>query len=71
MIKQEIPKGWKESESRFVDLEYTTIPHKQIITDWLWRNKHAEPIHTTIIPNTSDYVYRDMCIATYYRRIRA
>lgn len=70
MIKQEIPQGWIKAQSRFIILEFTTIPHKQIITDWLWRNQHAEPIFTTIIPDDPNYRFRDKCIADYEKRGR-
>lgn len=69
-IKQEIPKGWVTAKSRYVDLRHTSIPHQQIVTDWLWRNKHAEPIIITIIRDKPEYVFRDNCIASYYKRIK-
>lgn len=70
MIKQEIPKGWVEAKTRFVNLEFTSIPHRQIVTDWVWRNRHAEPVKTTIIPDKPDYVFRDNCIANKNARLK-
>ena len=69
-IKQSIPKGWIEAQLPASQIKHTSIPHKIIVTDWLWRNKHAEAIETVIIPNQKDFVYRDKVISEYIKRIK-
>lgn len=68
-IKQDIPNGWVEAALSQCLIQCTNIPHKVIVTDWLWRNKHAEAIETVIIP--ADYKWRDGIIAAYHKRLCA
>jgi hypothetical protein len=67
-IKQEIPNGWIAAKTHRRDIPFTSIPYK-VITDWLWRNRHAEPIETVIIPES--HIRQDNLIANYYKRIRS
>ena len=68
-IKQTIPNNMVESPLHYSHLSDAHIKYKQIITDWLWRNQHAQPIITTII-DKADYAKAEI-IAKYYKRVFA
>lgn len=69
MIKQTIPAGWVKSPLNIRDLDSLKITHKTIVTDWLYSNRHAQPVETTII-HECDYEKAKLT-ADYYSRIKA
>lgn len=65
-----LPNGWIYAKCSGNTLMYTSIPVRKFITNWLWRNGHAEPIFGYAIPDTPETRFRDNCIAAYEERRR-
>ena len=66
-IRQDIPVGWVESPVRAGELRALRIEYKGIVTGWVWRNRHANPIETLIIK--SEDLSRALLCCNYYKRI--
>jgi hypothetical protein len=62
MIKQSIPSGWLKSPAKKDDLDALKITYKIIVTDWIYRNKHAQAVETVII-SESDFDLANLCAA--------
>jgi hypothetical protein len=61
MIKQEIPSGWVKSPAKKDDLVALKIQYN-IVTDWIYRNRHAQAVETVIIAD-SDFDRANLCAA--------
>ena len=66
-IKQEIPENYVESPAKKTTLDALKIDYQEIVTDWRWCNRHAQPVLTTIIA-FDDYSRAELA-ASYYKRI--
>lgn len=63
------PQGWVRAQTPIRHLMLTSIPVKQVLVDWFWRNRHAEPVFAYYIPDQPEYIFRDQCISDYYDRL--
>jgi hypothetical protein len=68
-IKQDIPLGWIASPLPPHELKWLHIAYKEIVTDWVWRNRHANPTITCIIRAEDEH--RAVLCANYHRRLGA
>jgi hypothetical protein len=67
VIKQEIPTGWGVSPIGERLCKESGIVCRVIITDWIWRHGHANPIYSVIISDCD--LAKAKLIRNYYARL--